>query len=99
MVFFELEETYGLSVDLVKTIDSTDENPKYTYALTTHDTLFNVYLEKWYEKKNQLLSGEISQLEYDRWCARLRLSVEEDKQNDIHRQMIRQIEKDKRDKK
>ncbi len=99
MVLFELEETYGLSVDLVQTTDSTADNPKFTYALSTHDPLFNTYLEKWHDKKKQLLSGEITQIEYDRWCARLRLSVEEDKQDDLHRKMIRQIEKDKKDKK
>ena len=34
MIFFELEELYGLSIDLVKTSDSTDDSPQLTYALS-----------------------------------------------------------------
>ncbi len=99
MVLFELEETYGLSVELVKTATSTDESPKYTLALTSNNQVFSMYLKRWYDKKQQLLSGEITQVQYDRWCARLKLSIQEDDENDLHRQMIRQIEKDKIDKK
>lgn len=46
--------------------------------------------------KKQLLNGEITQNEYDLWCARLKKSVEEDMQSDFHRKMIRQMEKDKK---
>ena len=99
MVLFELEEMFGLSVDLVKTSDSTDDNPKYTYALTTKDTTFSMYFEKWYNKKQELITGEITQPEYEKWCARLKKSVEEDMQEDLHRRMIHQIEKDKKKKK
>lgn len=31
----------------------------------------------------------------EKWCARLRLSIEEDSQDDLHRRMVKQIEKDK----
>lgn len=98
MILFELEEMYGLSVDLLKTIDSTDDSPQFTIALTSKNPLFSMYLEKWYEKKQEFISGEITQTEYEKWCARLKKSVEEDKQNDLHRRMIKQIEKDKKNK-
>lgn len=98
MIFFELEELYGLSIDLVKTSDSTDDSPQLTYALTTKNPVFSLYFEKWYEKKQELLSGEISKTDYDKWCARLKKSVEEDMQDDLHRRMIKQMEKDKKSK-
>lgn len=99
MVLFELEEMYGLSIDLVKTIDSSDDSPEYTFALTTKNRIFSMYMEKWYEKKQELLLGEINQTDYEKWCARLRMSMEEDSQDDLHRRMIKQIEKDKKEKK
>ena len=50
------------------------------------------------EKKQELLLGEINQTDYEKWCARLRMSMEEDSQDDLHRRMIKQIEKDKKNK-
>lgn len=97
MVLFELEKIFGLSIS---TLEAKDENgnTKTVYGLTTDDFGFNMYLIKWYEKKQQLLNGEITPDEYELWCARLKKSVEEDMQDDLHRRMIRQMEKDKKEK-
>lgn len=98
MILFELEEMFGLSVQALPTTNSNGEE-KVVFALTTDNLPFNLYLEKWYLKKQQLLQGEINKNQYDIWCARLKKSVQEDMQNDLHRRMIRQIEKDKKEKK
>ena len=57
-----------------------------------------MYLMKWHDKREELLNGAITKGEYDIWCARLKRSVEEDMQDDLHRKMIKQIEKDKKNK-
>lgn len=53
---------------------------------------------KWHDKREDLLNGAITKDEYVIWCARLKRSVEEDMQDDLHKKMIKQIEKDKKNK-
>ena len=97
MILIELEEKFGLSIDAITTKDSSG-NDKVVFALSSNDLPFNLYMEKWYFKKQQLLNGDITQSDYELWCARLKKSVEEDMQDDLQRKMIRQIEKDKKEK-
>lgn len=97
MVLFELEELFGLSVTTLETKDSSG-NSKTVYGLTSNDFAFNMYLMKWHDKREEFLNGAITKDEYDIWCARLKRSVEEDMQDDLHRKMIKQIEKDKKNK-
>ncbi len=60
--FFQLEKIYGLSITKVDgiiclTLDGSTKNGSLTKMIPL-----------WYEKKEQLSRGEITQEEYDNWC-------------------------------
>lgn len=69
---FELEETYGLTATKVDGV----------LCLKFDGTIKNGTLPKmlalWYEKKEQLVAGKITQEEYDSWCQRYPLSHAEE---------------------
>ena len=82
-ILFELENMIGLSVTPTE---------YGTYALSTTDVSFNLYLERWYAKKMELKNGKCTKEEYDLWCARFPQSISED----LHERMMMQIENDKK---
>ncbi len=69
---FELEETYGLTATKV------DGVLCLKFDGTTKNGTLPKMLALWYEKKEQLAAGEITQEEYDSWCQRYPLSHAEE---------------------
>ena len=69
---FELEETYGLTATKV------DGVLCLKFDGTTKNGTLPKMLALWYEKKEQLVAGEITQEEYESWCQRYPLSHAEE---------------------
>lgn len=69
---FELEETYGLTATKI------DGVLCLKFDGTTKNGTLPKMLALWYEKKEHLAAGEITQEEYDSWCQRYPLSHAEE---------------------
>lgn len=75
---FELEETYGLTATKI------DGVLCLKFDGTTKNGTLPKMLALWYEKKEQLAAGEITQEEYDSWCQRYPLSHAEECKASLH---------------